>query len=200
MQQLATVCQRERRWLVDLIRELVAVESPSTDRAALERCASVWAARATEAGANVARVPAITTADHVVASWSGAGPPILLIGHFDTVWPVGQLERMPLRETDGRLFGPGIFDMKAGLAIGLLAVRALVETRDAARRPQVQFLATSDEEVGSTTSRTLIESLARACSATTLERVPPSTRPTLIEMPRAGSFSASSATIWRASS
>lgn len=165
MHDLLTVCQRERRWLVELVRELVAIESPSTDRVALERCASVWAARAAEAGAHVSRVPAITTADHVVATWPGSGPPVLLIGHFDTVWPVGEIERMPIRETEGRLFGPGIFDMKAGLAIGLLAVRALVEARDPAARPQVQFLATSDEEVGSTTSRTQIESLARASSA-----------------------------------
>ena len=49
----------------------------------------------------------------------------LLLGHFDTVWAVGQLERMPLREEDGRLYGPGIFDMKAGIAIAMLAIRAL---------------------------------------------------------------------------
>ena len=160
-----TACQRERRWIADLIRELVEAESPSTDRAPLEHCASIWAARAAAAGAEVSRVPAVTTADHVLATWPGDGSPVLLIGHFDTVWPVGQIERMPIRETDGRLFGPGIFDMKAGLAIALLAVRALVETRDRGARPQVQFLATSDEEVGSPTSRVLIESLARASSA-----------------------------------
>ena len=165
MRDLTSVCQRERRWLIDLITELVACESPSTDRDALDRCAAIWAARASAAGGEVARVRAGTTADHVVARWPGDGPPVLLIGHFDTVWPLGQLARMPVREADGRLYGPGVFDMKAGLAIGLLAIRALIETRDGGRRPQVTFLATSDEEVGSATSREAIESLARTSSA-----------------------------------
>lgn len=160
-----SVCQRERRWLIDLITELVACESPSTDRDALDRCAAIWAARVSEAGGEVSRVGAETTADHVLARWPGDGPPVLLIGHFDTVWPLGQLARMPVREADGRLYGPGVFDMKAGLAIGLLAIRALIETRDGGRRPQVTFLATSDEEVGSAASRVAIESLARTSSA-----------------------------------
>ena len=164
MRDILPVCERERAWLVDLIKELVACESPSTDRGRLDDCAAMWATRATQAGALVSRVPAITTADHVLARWPGDGAPVLLIGHFDTVWPVGQLDRMPLREEDGRLYGPGIFDMKAGLAIGLMAVRALVETCDQASRPDIQFLATSDEEVGSATSRAVIESLARAAS------------------------------------
>jgi glutamate carboxypeptidase len=159
------VCERERAWLVDLITELVAHESPSTDRRALEACAAVWAARTAQAGAAVSRVPAVTTADHVLAAWPGAGPPVLLIGHFDTVWPVGQIERMPVREQDGRLHGPGVFDMKAGLAIGLLAIRALQETHGAAGLPHMQFLATSDEEVGSATSRAVIESMAQAATA-----------------------------------
>ena len=165
MRDILPVCERERGWLVDLIKELVACESPSTDRGRLDACAALWATRATQAGAVVSRVPAFTTADHVLARWPGDGAPVLLIGHFDTVWPVGQLDRMPLREEGGRLYGPGIFDMKGGLAIGLLAVRALVETCDQASRPDVQFLATSDEEVGSATSRAVIESLARAASA-----------------------------------
>jgi glutamate carboxypeptidase len=165
VRDLTAVCQRERRWLIDLIVEIVACESPSTDREALNRCAAIWAARAADAGAMVSRVPAVTTADHVLARWPGNGPPVLLIGHIDTVWPVGQIVRMPVREADGRLYGPGVFDMKAGLAIGLLAVRALIETHDADSRPEVRFLATSDEEVGSATSREAIESLARTSSA-----------------------------------
>ena len=165
MRDLTAVCQRERSWLIDLIKELVACESPSTDPEALNRCAAILATRLADSGASVSRLPALTTADHVLARWPGGGPPVLLIGHFDTVWPVGQIARMPLREADGRLHGPGVFDMKAGLAIGLLAVRALIETRDAGQRPDVQLLATSDEEVGSHTSRGAIESLARQSSA-----------------------------------
>ena len=53
-----------------------------------------------------------------------SGPQILILGHFDTVWDLGQIDRMPVREADGRLYGPGIFDMKAGLTVALLAIRA----------------------------------------------------------------------------
>ena len=60
---------------------------------------------------------------------------MLLVGHFDTVWPVGQLARMPLHESDGKLFGPGVLDMKGGLGIGTLAARALAEAVPDARRP-----------------------------------------------------------------
>ena len=105
------------------------------------------------------------TADHVLARWPGAGAPLLILGHFDTVWPVGQVGRMPIKEADGRLFGPGVFDMKAGLAIGLLAMRAVAELVDASVRPRVSFLITSDEEVGSAASRAAIERLARESAA-----------------------------------
>jgi glutamate carboxypeptidase len=88
----------------------------------------------------------------------------MLLGHFDTVWPIGQLERMPLRRHDGRLYGPGIFDMKAGIAIAMLAVRALLET-GAALRHRVVMLWTTDEEIGSGTSRAAIEDEARRSSA-----------------------------------
>ncbi len=73
------------------------------------------------AGATVRRLPGAPTADHVLAEWPGRGPGILLIGHFDTVWPVGQIARMPVEERDGLLHGPGVLDMKAGLAIGITA-------------------------------------------------------------------------------
>jgi glutamate carboxypeptidase len=85
---------------------------------------------------------------------------VLLLGHFDTVWPVGQLARQPLVERDGRMFGPGVYDMKAGLVIALTAV-ALALEHHADSFPAITFLATADEETGSATSRRLIESLAR---------------------------------------
>jgi glutamate carboxypeptidase len=162
---LEALCRRDEAWLVTLIRELVACESPSDDRAALDRCQTLIARHLTSAGATVERLAGAPTADHVLGRWPGDGPPVLLLGHSDTVWRVGQLEKMRLREEGGKLFGPGVFDMKAGLAIGLLAVRALVETVEVSIRPQVSFLITSDEEVGSHTSRPVIEALARASAA-----------------------------------
>jgi glutamate carboxypeptidase len=162
---LLPACERERGWLLHVIRALVARESPSDDRAALEACAIELAAHLASAGASVSRIPADTTAAHVVAHWPGQGPPILLLGHFDTVWPVGQLERMPLVERDGRLHGPGVLDMKAGVAIGATAAKVLAATLPEARRPAITLLVTSDEEVGSRASRAEIERRAGESAA-----------------------------------
>jgi glutamate carboxypeptidase len=151
--------------MLELVRALVAQESPSTDRPALEACATLLAARLADCGAAVSRISAGSTADHVIARWPGAGPRVLLVGHFDTVWPVGQLTRMPIREEDGKLFGPGVLDMKAGVGIGVLAARALAEVMPEDQRPHVTLIVTSDEEVGSRTSRPTIEALARESAA-----------------------------------
>ena len=159
-------CDRDRAWLIDLVRALVECESPSTDRAALDACAAMVASRADAEGASVERAAAgSAAADHVLARWPGDGVPILILGHCDTVWPVGQIARMPVHEEGGRLYGPGIFDMKAGLGIGLLAIRTLVGQLPVARRPRVTLLVTTDEEVGSGSSRRLIERLALESSA-----------------------------------
>jgi glutamate carboxypeptidase len=160
MRALLTACDRDRAWLLTLIRDLVTCESPSTDRAALDRCAWLLESRLSDLGASVRRVDGAPTADHLVAEWPGDGPRVMLLGHYDTVWPVGQLARMPVREEDGKLFGPGSYDMKAGLAIGMLAMRALTAGRPAAGRPRVSMLISADEEVGSATSRALIERMA----------------------------------------
>ena len=90
--------------------------------------------------------------NHLRARFGGEGRPVLLLGHFDTVWPVGTLERMPLRARRRRLYGPGIFDMKAGIAMALIAVARARRDRDAAM-PPITMLWTTDEEIGSGTSR-----------------------------------------------
>ena len=160
-----SACLGAEAQIVRLARELVAAESPSTDRAALERCASVLAARLLDAGASIEHIDGGLTAAHILAQWRGGGPRVLLVGHFDTVWPVGQLARMPLEEKDGKLFGPGVLDMKAGLAIGITAARLVAAELPESSRPHVRLLATTDEEVGSATSRVAIESLARNSDA-----------------------------------
>ena len=135
MDGVRAVCAREREWVVEFVRALVSHESPSTDRVALDACGAFLAGRLAAAGASVTRLAAGSTTDHVLATWPGAGPRVLLVGHFDTVWPVGQLARMPLHESDGKLFGPGVLDMKGGLGIGTLAARALAEAVPDAQRP-----------------------------------------------------------------
>jgi len=153
----------------DTVESLVRLESPSDDKAAVDRCGAELTRRLIALGANVTRIPQTTAGDHVRAEWRPAcaagiqRAPILLLGHFDTVWPVGTLDRMSLHERDGRLYGPGIFDMKAGIAAAMLALRALQQSREPTT--PVVMLWTADEEIGSATSRALIEETARAASA-----------------------------------
>src|SRR5687768_2580309 len=113
-QALATFCCTEQGWLREQIEALVLLESPSTDKTAVDRCGDALAARLTALGGTVTRLPQAARGNHVRAVFPGNGAQVLILGHFDTVWSVGQLERMPLHEEDGRLFGPGVFDMKAG--------------------------------------------------------------------------------------
>ncbi|OFW05562.1 MAG: hypothetical protein A3H96_10835 [Acidobacteria bacterium RIFCSPLOWO2_02_FULL_67_36] len=157
-------CEAERPWLLETIEALVRLESPSTDKAAVDRCGAELARRLTAAGGRVERVPQVERGDHVRAVFPGGTTQVLVLGHYDTVWPVGQIERMPLVERDGRLHGPGIFDMKSGIAVAILAARAMRGT-PRATPPTIVMLWTTDEEIGSATSRALIEREARASAA-----------------------------------
>lgn len=148
----------------ETLEALVRLESPSTDKAAADRCGAELAARLRAIGGDVTRIVQRHRGDHIRAAFGDGRRQVLLLGHFDTVWNVGQLERMPLHEVNGRLHGPGVFDMKAGIAIAMLAARVLQElTREA--WPRVVMLWTTDEEVGSQTSRASIEREARASDA-----------------------------------
>jgi glutamate carboxypeptidase len=157
-------CRANHDWLLDFIEALVAIESPSDDPVAVNRCGDELARRLTAAGGAVTRVPSAGAGDHLRVTF-GSGPrQILLLGHFDTVWPVGQLERMPLKRNGGRLHGPGVFDMKAGIALAALATRAVLDRTD--RLPaSLVMLWTTDEEIGSGTSRALIEAEASKSAA-----------------------------------
>ena len=172
LRPLRDFCRAERGWLKETIASLVRLESPTTDKAAVDRCGRELASRLEAIGGRVTRLPRPDRGDHLLAEFPsaslGAGgcgtSQILLLGHFDTVWPVGQLERMPLAEANGRLHGPGIFDMKAGIAVGMLATRALLETGAPPAR-RIVMLWTTDEEVGSASSRQAIEDEARRSDA-----------------------------------
>ena len=161
---LLTWCREEERWLRNTIETFVRLESPSTDKAAVDRCGNEIAARLAEIGGRVTHLKQQERGDHLRAEFGGDGLQIMMLGHFDTVWPVGQLDRMPFSEQDGRLHGPGIFDMKSGLSIGMLAVRAALKHRTKTM-PRVVMIWTTDEEIGSTTSRAIIEAEARRSEA-----------------------------------
>jgi len=152
---LQTWCEGQHAWSRELLETLVRLESPSHDKAAVDRCGAELLRRLETCGARCARIPTLDRGDHIRADITGDGTQTLILGHFDTVWDVGQIERMPFTEKDGRLYGPGIFDMKSSIAVALLAMRALAELQMQA--PRVTMLWTTDEEVGSVTSRALIE-------------------------------------------
>jgi glutamate carboxypeptidase len=152
--------------IVELLGELVRRESPSRDKAALDVLGTLLAERLIDLGASVENVPNAVGGDHVLGRFPRNSDlrPALVLGHFDTVWPRGTLERLPFRvDEDGRAFGPGVFDMKASLAIFLAVIKQLRKSWELLPRP-IWVLLTSDEEIGSPTSRGLIEKLASQCA------------------------------------
>lgn len=153
--------------LIALLRRLVECESPSDDRAAVDRFVDLFAA---EVG-GIARVKTLRGGRfgrHLLCEFKLPGRKkegqILGLGHSDTVWPMGTLARMPFRQKDGRLWGPGVLDMKAGVAFFVYAMHALRDLDVPVARKVVLQL-NSDEEVGSESSRPLTEESARASVA-----------------------------------
>ncbi len=161
---LLDYCLANHDWLLEFIESLVAIESPSDDPAAVNTCGAELAKRLEAIGGRVTRIPSPTAGDHLRASFGSGARQILLLGHFDTVWPVGQLARMPIKREGGRLHGPGVFDMKAGIGLAALATRAVLEG-DGLDGCQAVMLGTTDEEIGSSTSRAVIEAEAARSEA-----------------------------------
>jgi glutamate carboxypeptidase len=145
--------------MLSAIEELVSHESPSGDVAALDALRLKIARRFSAVGASEARVPdgSLFVQFGVQA---GRKRPALILGHFDTVWPVGTLARLPFRVEGNRAYGPGIYDMKADLVLAEFALKAIKDLRLTTSRT-VMMLLTPDEEVGSEQSRASIELAAR---------------------------------------
>ncbi|WP_460351190.1 M20/M25/M40 family metallo-hydrolase [Actinoallomurus acanthiterrae] len=136
----------------DRLREYALAESPSGDTAALARCAALIGAGHREAGGTVAR-----DGEHLVSRFGPQdGPHLLLVGHYDTVWPVGRLATMPYTDDGTTITGPGTYDMKGGLVAVEMALRAL-SAAGAAPAGQVRLVVVADEEVGSPTGRAVVE-------------------------------------------
>src|SRR3954447_18660066 len=144
------------------LRTWVEIETPTTVPASVNRLMDVAQAGLREAGAELTRVPGRDGyADTLVARTKGNGKPILISGHLDTVWGLGTLEKMPFRVEGDQAHGPGIYDMKAGSFLAFNAVRGILRHGTKTNRP-ITLLLTPDEEVGSPTSRALIEQEGRA--------------------------------------
>jgi glutamate carboxypeptidase len=150
------------------LRRFVTVESPSLDKAAADRCCGVIAAEWNKQGGRVERLAQKHRGDLLRVSHSpGDSRPsgqLLVLGHYDTVYSTGTLAKMPFRVKGGKAYGPGTFDMKAGIVQGLFALQALQQAKTPLRK-RVVFLWTSDEEIGSEASRKFFEAEARRSDA-----------------------------------
>src|SRR6267142_2666185 len=150
------------------LRQFVEAESPSLEKAAADRCCGLIAEAWRKDGVRIERLAQKHRGDHLrIAHWPVRSRPtgqLLVLGHYDTVYSSGTLRPMPFRISRGKAYGPGIFDMKTGIVQALFALRALQEI-NAELRKRLVFLWTSDEEIGSESSRKLLEAEARRSDA-----------------------------------
>src|SRR5467141_4676489 len=154
--------------MLSVLRTFVLAESPSLEKAHSDRCCAIVAAEWRKHGARVERLAQKHRGDHLRIVWqprkSRAAGQLLVLGHYDTVYATGTLAKMPFRLSAGKAYGPGTFDMKAGIVQALFALEALRELQAPVQKRLV-FLWTSDEEIGSESSRKLIEEEAQRSDA-----------------------------------
>ncbi len=151
--------------LLQQLRALVEIESPSDDKTAVDRANDSVSAMAAPLGARINRHKQRHFGDVLELRFGPARSRrsrVLLLGHLDTVWPIGTLAAMPWREKDGKIYGPGVLDMKAGVMMAVEAIRIL---RELAMERPVTLLLNSEEEIGSPISRHITEKLAQQCAA-----------------------------------
>ena len=158
--------EERRDDIVADIREMVEIESPSDSKQAVDRLGEHLAGKFSGLGGQVQFHKAVEVGDHLQVNFGGKNDrkPVLLLGHMDTVYPVGTLATMSCRVADGRLWGPGTLDMKSGIGLILHSIAALQARNGELPRP-VHVLLVSDEEVGSDSSRHITEALARKSAA-----------------------------------
>jgi glutamate carboxypeptidase len=152
--------------MLKMLGELVRLESPTEDPTAVNRCVTLLEGWIKASGGKSRRSKQKAAGDLLMGRFGpvrSAAKPLMLLGHLDTVWPLGTLKKMPFRVGEGRAWGPGVLDMKAGVVMALNALSILQEAGQLSR--PVMLLLNSDEETGSEHSRALTESLAKRCGA-----------------------------------
>jgi glutamate carboxypeptidase len=163
MQELVRAIGGKEPRMLQRLRALVEMESPSGDKAQVDRAGALVASWAEAQGAVVERYPQKDFGDVLEVRFGrGTTGRALVLGHLDTVWPLGTLAQMPWREAEGKIFGPGVLDMKSGIVMALEAIDACRGL--GAARP-VTLLLVSEEEIGSPVSRTITEAIAKTCDA-----------------------------------
>src|SRR6266705_488677 len=168
MRALLDWLRLRERVMTSLLGQFVRAESPSFDKAAVDGFGRIVASEWKKRGAAVTLLRQRERGDHVRAEWrprrQRTSAQILVLGHLDTVYEIGTITRMPFRVSRGRAWGPGTFDMKGGLVFALYAMDALAAAC-CLHEKRLVFLWTSDEEIGSESSRAAIEREARRSDA-----------------------------------
>lgn len=151
--------QNKETHMISLLRSLVEIESPTYEKAAVDQLGCLITDKAQSLHARIEVCTQSTVGDHRIFRWGPEERGILLMTHMDTVFPLGTINDMPIRIEKESFYGPGALDMKAGIVIALTAIEVMQEEKCFPDRG-VTLLCTSDEEIGSRTSRQLIEELA----------------------------------------
>ena len=170
MRALLAGARRKERALINLTRRLVEAESPSDTKSAVDACVALAAAHFRQLGCRIklhrrplhGNILEVRFVPRPVRTHERAKPNLIL-GHLDTVWPIGTLASMSFQVREGRLCGPGALDMKAGVAMAATALELLIEAD--LLRTEVVILLNTDEEIGSPVSRPITEALARQCAS-----------------------------------
>ncbi len=167
MRALLAGARQKESALLGLTERLVMAESPSDEKAAVDACGALAASHAASLGGRVKVHKQREFGDVVEARFgprrTADAERVLLLGHIDTVWPMGTLKTMPCRIGDGRLWGPGALDMKAGITMAFTAIEMVAEA--GLHNREIVFLLNSDEEIGSPVSRPVTERTASSCGA-----------------------------------
>lgn len=165
MNTILEQAQAVKTQILGSIKEVVEYESPSRKKELTDKLADKLVADfAKITGGQAKLIPSAEYGNHVLAEWGSGTEQILIIGHFDTVWEEGTLARKPFKiDEAGKAYGPGIFDMKTGLVQGMYALQILRDLKIPLHK-KVVMLMNSDEEIGSLSSRALIEAEAKKSS------------------------------------
>src|SRR5690625_1534778 len=156
------IAKQEDEYL-KLFRKMIELESPTHHKEKVDQLVDFIENYLEEQGVDVKRVKDETFGDHLVGHYGEGEEQIMFLGHIDTVWDVGTIEKIPFHVDDtGRITGPGTYDMKGGIFQGLYALKVMNEL-NLKPKYKIIFLINTDEEVGTPSSRKLIEQYAPQC-------------------------------------
>ncbi|WP_331446212.1 M20/M25/M40 family metallo-hydrolase [Natranaerobius thermophilus] len=147
--------------ILSFLRTLVEHESPSNNKEITNKLGNYLGQHFQQLGFDIEIIENKDYANHILASWGKGDTNILVLGHIDTVWEAGEIEERPFKIEGDKAYGPGVCDMKGGIAQGYFAAKKALDRGLSAQEKSINFLFTSDEEAGSLSSQSIIEKKAQ---------------------------------------